>query len=468
MKRAATRHTGIGVIGDVPWGTHFCQFYQSKADLIDILVPYFREGLENNEFCMWITSHPLDADEARKAMRAAMPDFDAYDRKGQIEIIPYDAWYVQDGVFDRKRVLQAWVDKLECAQKRGYEGLRLTGNTFWLEKTGWRDFTDYEEEINKVIGRYRMMALCTYSIDKCGANEVIDVVQNHQFALMKREGQWVLIESSERKRAEEEILRLNQELTQAVEDLRQKSYALAEANASLQQLDRLKSMFISSMSHELRTPLTSIIGFSGIMLQGMVGDLNAEQRKQLTMVKDSANHLLALINDVIDISKIEADKVELSLGEFDLAELVWEVAASVEVLIKMKRLALSVVAPRPIRVVSDRRRVKQILVNLLGNAVKFTDHGGIEIRLEDAAAQGARIVVKDSGIGISRENIGKLFGAFTQIHTEGRPQEGSGLGLYLSRKIANLLGGEITVESELGAGSAFTVRLPAEARRVAA
>jgi hypothetical protein len=143
--------TGIDIIGDVPWGTHFCQFYQTKQDLLDILVPYFKAGLENNEFCMWITAEPLNEEEATEAMLKAVPDFAQYAARGQIEILPHTNWYLQDGVFDGQRVLDGWVDKLNQALARGYAGLRLTGNTFWLERNGWEDFTEYETEVNSVI-----------------------------------------------------------------------------------------------------------------------------------------------------------------------------------------------------------------------------------------------------------------------------------------------------------------------------
>jgi len=199
------RKTGIDIVGDARWGTHFCQFYQSKEDLIDILVPYFKAGLENNEFCMWITSEPLSEKETKKAMRKAMPNFERYLTRGQIEIVPYSEWYLKDGAFNLQRVLKAWIDKLNQALARGYDGMRVTGNTAWLEKRDWRNFTDYEKEVNRVIGKYRMMAICTYSLDRCGAFELIDVVSSHQFALIRREGEWELMESFERKRTEETL-----------------------------------------------------------------------------------------------------------------------------------------------------------------------------------------------------------------------------------------------------------------------
>ncbi|AKB32859.1 sensory transduction histidine kinase [Methanosarcina siciliae HI350] len=200
------RNSGIDIVGDIPWGTHFCQFYQTKEDLTDVLVPYFKAGLENNEFCMWVTSQPLDVKDAKEALKRVVPDIDDYLEKGQIEIIPYTHLYVQEDSFDSERILNGWIEKLNQALEDGYEGLRLSGNTFWLEKEDWEDFVDYEEGVDRVIGNYRMIALCTYCLERCNATEIIDVVINHQFALIKKEGKWEQIESSKRKRAEETAL----------------------------------------------------------------------------------------------------------------------------------------------------------------------------------------------------------------------------------------------------------------------
>ena len=209
------RDSGIDVIGSVPWGTHFCQFYQTKQDLIDILVPYFKAGLEDNEFCMCVTSEPLVLAEAEEAMRKAVNDFDEYLRRGQIEIIPYNEWYLLGGTFDDDRVLNGWVSKLEQALARGYSGLRLTGNTFWLERNDWQAFTEYEAKVNGVIGKHRMMAACTYNLDKCDGTAVIDVVKNHQFALIKQEGKWDIIESAIYKQAQQALLENEQDLNRA-------------------------------------------------------------------------------------------------------------------------------------------------------------------------------------------------------------------------------------------------------------
>ncbi|BBI99093.1 hypothetical protein FGKAn22_07860 [Ferrigenium kumadai] len=260
-----------------------------------------------------------------------------------------------------------------------------------------------------------------------------------------------------------ELMTVQDQLKSINDHLEEKTLELEQANAKLQELDKLKSMFIASMSHELRTPLNSIIGFTGIILQGMAGEINEEQSKQLTLVKESAGHLLQLINDVIDVSKIEADKAAIVIAEFDLAELAREVADSFAVAVRKKGIELSVEVPERLPIASDQRRVRQILVNLLGNAVKFTDSGRIALRL-NAGPEGVEVTVQDTGIGIGSEDIPKLFAAFSQIVIEGRPKEGSGLGLYLSQKMAHLLGGRITAQSEPGKGSVFTLSLPAHFR----
>jgi PAS domain S-box-containing protein len=198
------RMSGID-IGNISFGTHSCQFYQTKEDLMDIIIPYLMAGLENNEFCLWVTSQPVEVEDAKDALRKAIPYFETYLEKGQIEFIPYTHWYLKEGSFDSERVLNGFVEKLNKALEKGYDGLRLTENTFWLEKKDWSNFADYEKKLDSIIGNYQMIALCTYCLDKCNSTEIIDVIINHQCALVKREGEWEQIESSKHKKANEKI-----------------------------------------------------------------------------------------------------------------------------------------------------------------------------------------------------------------------------------------------------------------------
>jgi PAS domain S-box-containing protein len=238
---------------------------------------------------------------------------------------------------------------------------------------------------------------------------------------------------------------------------------LAQANERLQELDRLKSDFVATMSHELRTPLNSIIGFTGILRQGLAGPVNEEQLKQLGMVHFSARHLLGLINDLLDLSRIESGKMEVVAESFALGEVIDEVVQSLTPAARQKQLALEAqLDPPQLALRSDRKKVFQILLNLANNAVKFTEHGRVQIAAR-AAADAVVIEVSDTGIGIKPENLGGLFQAFRQVDGSARRvYEGTGLGLYLCRKLSTMLGGSIHAQSEFGVGSRFTVTLPAE------
>ncbi|AKB36495.1 sensory transduction histidine kinase [Methanosarcina siciliae C2J] len=204
--REKLRNSGIDIIGDVPWGTHFCQFYHTQEDVMDIMVPYFKAGLENNELCVWIISQPLEVKEAKAAMKRAVPDIDVYLEKGQIEIVPYTHGYLKEGIFNPERVVNNWVEKIDQALARGYDGLRAAGDNRWLEKEGWSGFIDYENKVDAIIDKRHVIALCPYYLEMCSTDEVIDVISNHQFALIKREGKWERIENSGRKRAEKEAI----------------------------------------------------------------------------------------------------------------------------------------------------------------------------------------------------------------------------------------------------------------------
>jgi len=246
--------------------------------------------------------------------------------------------------------------------------------------------------------------------------------------------------------------------------------ALAERTAELavalehaEEADRLKSAFLATMSHELRTPLNSIIGFTGIMLMGLVGPLAPEQEKQLIMVQDSARHLLELINDVLDISKIEAGQIELAHGPFDMRTTIQKSIEKIAPLAEKKGLAVTAVIAPPVgQIVGDRRRVEQILINLLGNAVKFTERG--EVRIESQVEDGWLVTrVIDTGIGIRPEDVDSVFKPFQQVDTgTTRQYEGTGLGLSICKRLVESMGGRIQIESEWGKGSRCVFILPLE------
>lgn len=269
----------------------------------------------------------------------------------------------------------------------------------------------------------------------------------------------VIRDVTERKQAEEELRRHRDHLEGLVSE---RTTELERAMAKAQEADRLKSAFLASMSHELRTPLNSIIGFSGILLQGLPGPLNPEQTKQLGIVRDSANNLLSLINDILDISKIEAGQLEVSSEPFSMPDVIDKVSRTIAPMAEKKGLAVIMdVAPDVGELLSDGRRVEQILINLVNNAIKFTEKG--EVKVQCRVADGSMVTrVKDTGIGIAAHEMEKLFKAFYQTETGlARRYEGTGLGLSICKKLVEMLGGQIWAESDgPGKGSTFAFRLP--------
>lgn len=272
---------------------------------------------------------------------------------------------------------------------------------------------------------------------------------------------------TKRKVAEEEVRKLNAELQVQAKILEQKvterTAELVNARDEAQSADRLKSAFLAAMSHELRTPLNSIIGFSGILRQGLAGPLNDEQHKQLGMVCSSAEHLLNLINEVLDLSKIEAGHIRLEIAPFNLRELLAEIVGKTKPLADRKGLKLELRLAADVGVIaSDKRRVEQVLLNLLSNGIKFTENGGVMVEAS-RSGESIAIAVSDSGPGIKPEIQGSLFKPFTQLESGlARRHEGTGLGLYICKHLVRMLGGKIELKSEWGKGSTFRFDLPLE------
>jgi len=238
-------------------------------------------------------------------------------------------------------------------------------------------------------------------------------------------------------------------------------------NVELERASRAKDRFLASMSHELRTPLNAIIGFTGTMLMKLPGPLTDDQESQLRIVQSSARHLLSLINDILDLAKVESGKIELYFEPVNVTEIVAEVHDSLRSLAHEKGLALAVSeSPAPVVLTTDRRALQQILINLVNNAIKYTETGSVSIGFE-RSDQGKRSIVAfyvtDTGIGIKPEDQRRLFQAFEQLDASStRRFEGVGLGLYLSEKLAKMIGGTLSFESVYGRGSTFTLAVPAE------
>ena len=266
---------------------------------------------------------------------------------------------------------------------------------------------------------------------------------------------------------ERQVIELNMRLAHHAGALETINREIALKNLELAEASRMKSAFIANMSHELRTPLNAIIGFTGALLMKLPGPLTTEQDKQLNTIKSSARHLLSLINDILDVAKIEAGKVTLAVEPVACQQLMRDVADTLRPLAQQKGLTLDVeLMDESVVIETDRRALTQIMINLLNNAIKFTDKGTVGLSLRQRSEDGQRITefaVADSGAGIRVEDQAKLFQAFSQLDsTSTRHAEGAGLGLYLCQNLANLIGGSLFFSSDFGQGSTFTLALKSQ------
>ena len=281
-----------------------------------------------------------------------------------------------------------------------------------------------------------------------------------------------LTEALEKARLFEQLKEASAELERKVQEataeLAEQNELLRRQHIALEQASALKSQFLANMSHEFRTPLNAILGYTHMLLNGVSGAISEAQRKSLSRIDSNSQHLLALINDILDITRIEAGRMPLNLSTFTIPALVDEVMSELEPIIKKSNLTVRAIMPRGLpQLKSDRQKVKQIVLNLLSNALKFTPAGSVKITASfDNTNRTVGIAVADTGVGIASDDRVKVFEDFRQLDSSpARGYGGTGLGLSICRRLSQMLGGTIDLESEVGTGSTFTLRLPARFKK---
>ena len=211
-KDLGTRQTGLGPLEELPWGAHICLFYETKEDLLDTNVGYFKAGLEKNEFCIWAISEPIAEEDARNALKEGIPDFERHAAGGRMEVLPGYDWYLKGGRFDSKTIIAGWFAKMQSALAMGLDGIRVSGNAFWLETSQWKKFSQYEEELDQTLAGQPMIALCTYPLNATRSADILDAARAHQFTIARRRGDWEFLETPEFKKAKQEIEKLDEAL----------------------------------------------------------------------------------------------------------------------------------------------------------------------------------------------------------------------------------------------------------------
>lgn len=438
------RALGVPTLGEAPWGTHFCLFFAGVEDLLEMLIPHFRAGLENNELCTLSTLGELDRDATIEALARGIDGFEARLASGQMTIRTDPPPRPNGGPPDCPRLLTGILNRIEHARDHGHAGYRGFGVATWLQRPDWDPYMAYEADLTRRVAGTRGLVTCGYSLPNCDASQLVAVLMTHQFALL-RHGSWTLIEPSERKRATEAVERMN--------------LALAERTAQLQSALTELGGFSRWVTHDLRIPLTSIAAFTEELAETAGGKLDAQERARLDRVRDSAAWMDRLIAAVLAYS--EAQHAPVQVRPLDLRALVREVWPAVaadgdaagRVNLRVSDLPLGY---------GDPVLVSQVLEALLRNAATAVARRPdplIEVGAAEAEGGEVAYVVRDNGVGFDPAYADAIFDPFTRLHSVNAPAS-TGLGLAVVKEIIGRHGGRVWAQGEPGAGATVWFTLP--------
>mgnify|MGYP006280559297 CR=1 FL=1 len=449
MRKDALRKSGIPKIGLIPWGTHFCYFYYTIEDLVDILLPFFRDGLESNELCIWITSPKIQKEKVPQYLKKKLVNFS--NLENQLRIIRFNDFYETQEKLDLESTGEKLNQYLQLAQKSKFEGIRLSGDVYWLKKEYLNEFLSYEAEIDKQIKNLNNLVFCTYPINKFIKAEVLNIALIHDFAIFKRKGELKVIKSSEQERLEQEREKIQSQMHQMVK------------------LNNIGSI-TRGFAHDFNNLLGLIKGYADMARMKIGETENKNIEKYLQEISKSIKSSSKLINRLLKYSKDETKT--LNIEQVNVNDVIKNLLGMLSHFIAENITIETRLEEDLWEIEGDPGKIEEILMNLIINARDALPHGGeiiIEtenLRKRDLDVKEERlkvetdhikISVEDTGIGMDEETKNKMFEPFFSTKKEGR---GTGLGLTIVKEFIFQHNGWIELESQKNKGTTFDVYLP--------
>jgi signal transduction histidine kinase len=458
---ADLRKSGIDVLGDIPWGSHFCQFYETKKDLLELLVPYFKAGLENNEYCLWVIADPMTIDDALEGLQKTVPDFEKYIQTKSIEILPYMTWFMTNKEFDGEQINNAWLQKLDHALSNGYDGLRINGNETWLQRNGWDNFMEYERGLNNVLKNRRIIGLCTYPLSVADGEMVLDVAHAHEAVVAKRRGRLEILEQPEIKKLKAELEHRGNELEEKVkertgelakvieqlkEEIKERKVAEEKLNASYEEIRDLSEHLRDIREQERKHIAREIhdeLGQQLTVLKMDIGTLIKKVPLPDDIVRGRLTSFSVLIDQIVQsVRRISSELRPSLLDDLGLAAAIsWQL----EELEKHSGIQTYFEEPKDERDLPDPviTNLFRILQEALTNVVRHSKATEVEVHLQYNHDH-IMLQVTDNGMGFMIEGI----------------EKGGTLGLVGMKERASIIGGKLEIKSSLTQGTNIVITVP--------